>query len=176
MVYYSYKRSCWTCQWFLANGILLSGQFYASQNQSHLMCECKWHTGHLQLISIRAHFYPECSRKKLTLWNRSIRGILVNKKSSERRWKTTMILENISTPVSAVHCLPWVDFVETQEGQSGIGLVIFVNCIATILTNILLLIVIFSHRESKDQVTSSLLKFSSFLSRGVRFVTFVTFS
>ena len=64
--------------------------------------------------------------------------------------------------LSAMHCLLWVDYVEAQEGQSGIGLVIFVNCIATILTNILLLIVIVSHRESKDQVTSSLLTSSSF--------------
>ena len=68
-----------------------------------------------------------------------------------------MTSENKTSPVSAVHCLPWLDYVETQEGQSGIGLVIFVNCIATILTNIHLLIVIVSHRESKDQVTRSLL-------------------
>ena len=57
-----------------------------------------------------------------------------------------------ATVMSAVHCSPWVDYVETHEGDTSIGLVMFVNCVATILANTLLLVVIFSHEESKDQV------------------------
>ena len=77
--------------------------------------------------------------------------------------------ENTTTVISAVHCSPWVDYVETHKGNTAIGLVMFVNCVATILANTVLLIVIFSRKESKDQVrrfkrvlpilTSSLLRF-----------------
>ena len=59
---------------------------------------------------------------------------------------------NTASVMSAVHCSPWVDYVETHEGDTAIGLFMFVNCVATILANILLLIVIFSRKESKDQV------------------------
>ena len=64
----------------------------------------------------------------------------------------TVASENATTVMSAIHCSPWVDYVETHEGETAIGLVMFVNCVATILANTLLLIVIFSHKESKDQV------------------------
>ena len=60
--------------------------------------------------------------------------------------------ENMTSLVSSVHCSPWVDYVESVEGESTIGLVIFVNCVATILANSLLLLLICSHKESKDQV------------------------
>ena len=64
----------------------------------------------------------------------------------------TTIPQNLTTVVSGVRCSPWVDYVETQEGDSAIGLVMFVNCVATILANIVLFAVIFSNKESRDQV------------------------
>ena len=53
---------------------------------------------------------------------------------------------------SPVNCSPWEDYVERHKGESAIGLVMFVNCVATILANILLFAVIFSKKESRDQV------------------------
>ena len=60
-------------------------------------------------------------------------------------------LGNLTT-MSPVNCSPWVDYVETHEGDSAIGLVMFVNCIATILANVVLFAVIFSKKDSRDQV------------------------
>ena len=53
---------------------------------------------------------------------------------------------------TAVGCSPWEDYIENREGSSSIGLVLFVNCIATILANAVLFAVIFSKKESRNQV------------------------
>ena len=66
--------------------------------------------------------------------------------------EATTISENLSTVVLGVGCSPWVDYVETHKGDSAIGLVMFVNCLATILANVVLFAVIFSNKESRDQV------------------------
>ena len=60
-------------------------------------------------------------------------------------------LGNLTT-VSPVNCSPWEDYVEIHNGDSCIGLVMFVHCIATILSNAVLFAVIFSKKDSRDQV------------------------
>ena len=62
--------------------------------------------------------------------------------------EATMIRHNLT----AIGCSPWVDYVESHEGDSAIGLVMFVNCVATILANVVLFAVIFSNKELRDQV------------------------
>ena len=62
--------------------------------------------------------------------------------------EVTMVYENLT----ANGCSPWEDYVETHEGDSAIGLVMFVNCVATILANVVLFAVIFSNKESRYQV------------------------
>jgi len=52
---------------------------------------------------------------------------------------------------TVVGCSPWEDYIENREGSSAIGLVLFVNCIATILANAVLFAVIFSKKESRNQ-------------------------
>jgi len=56
----------------------------------------------------------------------------------------------ISFP-TAMNCSPWVDYVEAHKGESAVGVVMFVNCLLTILANIILFIVIFSNKESREQ-------------------------
>ena len=56
-------------------------------------------------------------------------------------------LGNLTT-VSPVNCSPWEDYVEIHNGDSCIGLVMFVHCIATILSNAVLFAVIFSKKYS----------------------------
>ena len=51
-----------------------------------------------------------------------------------------------------MNCSPWVDYVEEHKGESAVGVVMFVNCLLTILANIILFIVIFSNKESREQV------------------------
>ena len=53
---------------------------------------------------------------------------------------------------TAMNCSPWVDYVEEHKGESAVGVVMFVNCLLTILANIILFIVIFSNKESREQV------------------------
>ena len=100
-------------------------------------------------------------REKPTSVLRSYRGLTSKTQRTKLYWnllcqtkkvKASMGSENITSLVSSVHCSPWVDYVESVEGESTIGLVIFVNCVATILANSLLLLLICSHKESKDQV------------------------
>ena len=59
-----------------------------------------------------------------------------------------MVYENLT----ANGCSPWEDYVETHEGDSAIGLVMFVNCVATILANVVLFAVILANKESRYQV------------------------
>jgi len=61
--------------------------------------------------------------------------------------EATMIPQNLT----ANGCSPWVDYVETHEGNSAIGLVMFVNCVATILANVVLFAVILANKESRYQ-------------------------
>jgi len=65
--------------------------------------------------------------------------------------ESTTTLANSTTVVSPGNCFPWEDYVETQKGDSAIGLVMFANCVATILANIVLFAVICSKKESRDQ-------------------------
>ena len=53
---------------------------------------------------------------------------------------------------TAMNCSPWVDYVEEHKGESAVGVVMFVNCLLTILANIILFVVIFSNKESREQV------------------------
>ena len=62
--------------------------------------------------------------------------------------EATMVPENLT----ASGCSPWVDYVETHEGNSAIGLVMLFNCVATILANVVLFAVILSNKESRYQV------------------------
>ena len=62
---------------------------------------------------------------------------------------TTVAPKSFST---ATNCSPWVDYVEAHKGESAVGVVMFVNCLLTILANIILFIVIFSNKESREQV------------------------
>ena len=52
----------------------------------------------------------------------------------------------------AMNYSPWVDYVEAHKGESAVGVVMFVNCLLTILANIILFVVIFSNKESREQV------------------------
>ena len=54
--------------------------------------------------------------------------------------------------LTAIGCSPWVDYVESHEGDSAIRLVMFANCVATILANVVLFAVVFSNKELRDQV------------------------
>ena len=66
--------------------------------------------------------------------------------------------------LTATGCSPWVDYVESHEGDSAIGLVMFVNCVATILANVVLFAVIFSNKELRDQVIQRVANSNAMLS------------
>ena len=75
-----------------------------------------------------------------------IRTLLPTKKQP-RDFASSQKCKNVS-----LYCSPWVDYVESHEGDSTIGLVMFVNCFATILANVVLFAVIFSNKELREQV------------------------
>ena len=70
---------------------------------------------------------------------------------SELKEMEATTIAPISFP-TAMNCSPWVDYVEEHKGESAVGVVMFVNCLLTILANIILFIVIFSNKESREQV------------------------
>ena len=66
--------------------------------------------------------------------------------------EVTVALENITKLEPAPHCFPWEDYVETHQKDFHIEWVMFGICIATIVVNILLFVIIFSNKDFKDQV------------------------
>ena len=66
--------------------------------------------------------------------------------------EVTVASKNITSLEPAPHCFPWEDYAETHQEDYHFGWVVFGLCIAAIVANLLLFVIIFSNKDFKDQV------------------------